>query len=177
MTTVDQAKNMARRLRSAMEARGLGATHSDALELVAAQLGHRDWNTASASLEPSDQHGPQFTFPIPVLRSLDEKAGRAFYCDFLGFEVDFEHRFEPHMPLYLGVKRGPVRLHLTEHPGDATTGSSVFVWMTGIEDYRRELMERATGHAVPAIFDQPWGCEIAMLDPFRNRLRFCEAHT
>lgn len=177
MINIDEAKNMARRLRSAMEARGLAATHSDALELVAAQLGHRDWNTASASLGPKEQGGPQFTLPIPVLRSLDEHAGRAFYCGFLGFEVDFEHRFEPHLPLYLGLKQGPVRLHLTEHPGDATTGSSVFIWMTGVEGYRRELLARAADYPLPDIFDQPWGREIAMLDPFRNRLRFCEAHS
>jgi len=37
-----------------------------------------------------------------VLRSLDEGKCCAFYCDFLGFAVEFEHRFATHMPLYLG---------------------------------------------------------------------------
>ena len=49
--TIDDAKAMARRLRAAMEARGLAASHSDTLELVAVQLGFRDWNTASAALK------------------------------------------------------------------------------------------------------------------------------
>ena len=174
MTTTDDAKSMARVLRSALAARGVDVSHSDTLEIVAAQLGHRDWNTATAALKPAEGAAPAFTHSIPVLRSLDEAKCRAFYCDFLGFEVDFEHRFAPHMPLYLGLKRGPVLLHLTEHRGDATTGSAIFVWMTGVDDYRRELASRNTGHAVPEIVDQPWGREIAMYDPFDNRLRFCE---
>jgi len=39
------------------------------------------------------------------LRSFDEVATRAFYIDFLGFEVVFEHRFEANAPLYVGVKQ------------------------------------------------------------------------
>jgi hypothetical protein len=31
----------------------------------------------------------------PILRSFDEAKGREFYVDFLGFKVDWEHRFEP----------------------------------------------------------------------------------
>jgi len=40
-TTIDDAKAMARPLRAAFEARGLAASHSDTLEFVAAQFGHR----------------------------------------------------------------------------------------------------------------------------------------
>jgi len=173
MTTVDDAKAMARRLRAALEARGLAASHSDALEFVAAQLGHRDWNAASAALAQAGAESPRFTESIPVLRSLDEAKCRAFYCGFLGFAVDFEHRFAPHLPLYLGLVRGPVKLHLSEHRGDAVTGSALFVWMAGVEDYRRELASRG-GFTVPEIADQPWGREIGIVDPFGNRLRFCE---
>ena len=165
---------MARRLRAAMEARGMAATHSDTLELVAAQLGFRDWNTTSAALNSTGAGGPRFTQSVPVMLSLDEAMCRAFYCDFLGFEVDFEHRFAPDMPVYLGLKRGPVHLHLSPHRGDATTGSAVFVWMIGVDDYRRDLAGRSDGHSIPTIVDQPWGRELTLVDPFGNRLRFCE---
>lgn len=174
MTTLEDAKAMARRLRVAMETRGLSASHSDALELVAAQLGHRDWNTASVQLGRGEAESPRFTESIPVLRSLDETKCRTFYCGFLGFGVDFEHRFAPHMPLYLGLVRGPVRLHLSEHRGDAITGTALFVWMTGVDDYQRELAGSGTGFKVPDIADQPWGRELGLVDPFGNRLRFCE---
>jgi catechol 2,3-dioxygenase-like lactoylglutathione lyase family enzyme len=38
--------------------------------------------------------------PTPILRSFDERRARRFYVDFLGFEVEFEHRFEPGAPLH-----------------------------------------------------------------------------
>ena len=49
--------------------------------------------------------------PIPILRSFDETATRAFHFDFLGFDVVFEHRFDPEAPLYLAVKKGACELH------------------------------------------------------------------
>jgi len=172
--SIDDAKSMARRLRAAMDARGLAATHSDTLELVAAQLGFRDWNTASAALGAIGSGGPHFTQSVPVMLSLDEAKCREFYCRFLGFGIAFEHRFEPHMPVYLGLRRGTVELHLSPHRGDATTGSAVFVWMTGVDDYRRELTASGTRFSVPEAVDQPWGRELTLADPFGNRLRFCE---
>ena len=48
---------------------------------------------------------------IPLLRMFDIAATRAFYIDYLGFSVDFEHRFEPELPLYMQVSRGACRLH------------------------------------------------------------------
>jgi hypothetical protein len=57
MPTIDQAKTMAKRLRSALASNTIEVTHGTGLELVAAQLGHRDWNTAAATLA-SDQPGP-----------------------------------------------------------------------------------------------------------------------
>jgi len=36
----------------------------------------------------------QFTRTIPTLRIFDSAKAREFYVGFLGFKVDFEHRFE-----------------------------------------------------------------------------------
>ncbi len=47
--TVAQLKQQAKRLRSSLEADGVVVTHSQSLELLARQLGHRDWNTAHAA--------------------------------------------------------------------------------------------------------------------------------
>lgn len=43
------AKSMASRLRTRLAAQGVHITRSQALELVAAQLGYRDWNTYVAA--------------------------------------------------------------------------------------------------------------------------------
>lgn len=34
----------------------------------------------------------------PILRMFDEKKAKEFYVDFLGFKVDWEHRFEEDLP-------------------------------------------------------------------------------
>jgi Glyoxalase superfamily protein len=46
----DQAKARARELRAELAAAGSPVSHAEALERVAAELGYRDWNTASARL-------------------------------------------------------------------------------------------------------------------------------
>ena len=46
----EQAKARARELRAELAAASTPVSHSEALERVAAELGYRDWNTASARL-------------------------------------------------------------------------------------------------------------------------------
>lgn len=48
--TRERAKARAREIRSELERAGRPVSHSQALELVAAELGYRDWNTTSARL-------------------------------------------------------------------------------------------------------------------------------
>lgn len=48
--TREQAKQRAHAVRAEHTARGIAMSHSAALEKVAAELGFRDWNTASARL-------------------------------------------------------------------------------------------------------------------------------
>ena len=49
LPALDELKAQARRLRKALEAEGNFISHSEALELVAHQMGHRDWNTLHAA--------------------------------------------------------------------------------------------------------------------------------
>jgi hypothetical protein len=50
ITNRDQAKARARELRAELAAGGTPISHAEGLERVAAELGYRDWNTASARL-------------------------------------------------------------------------------------------------------------------------------
>jgi len=112
--------------------------------------------------------------PIPILRSFDEAATRAFYLGFLGFEVVFEHRFEPDTPLYLGVKLGKCVLHLSEHYGDAAPGASMRIEVADLDGYCKALNAKQYRHARPGVQDQPWGRDMAISDPSGNRLIFCD---
>ncbi|MGD9738972.1 MAG: glyoxalase superfamily protein [Bauldia sp.] len=120
---------------------------------------------------------PDFLRTIPVLRSFDEAKAKEFYLDFLGFTVDFEHRFEPDMPLYMGVSRGDLRLHISEHFGDAMPGSCVFIEMTGLREFHAELIGKRFKFARPGInpgHSGPGAISLNLTDPFGNKLRFEE---
>ncbi|VVO81132.1 hypothetical protein PS903_01779 [Pseudomonas fluorescens] len=133
-------------------------------------------HTASAML-PQESPPPAITFdkPIPILRMFDETKAREFYLDFLGFSVEFEHRFEADLPLYLGIARDGLQLHLSEHHGDASPGSTVFVPMHNIERLRDELLAKRYGYGRPDIVQQGWGQVLEVHDPFGNRIRFCQS--
>lgn len=174
MPTIDQAKGMAKRLRSALADHAIDITHSTSLELVAAELGHRDWNMAVAKLQPAPADGISFQQAIPILRIFDVAKAREFYCDFLGFVVTMEQRHEPDLPLYMAIERSGLELHLSEHHGDASPGSTAFVWMAGVRAFHAELTAKHYGYGRPGIIRQPWGDQLEVHDPFGNRIRFCQ---
>lgn len=113
---------------------------------------------------------------VPLLRIFDEQKAREFYLDFLGFKVDFEHRFGSNFPLYLGVSHSNCRLHLTEHFGDATPGSHVRIEVDDVAAFAAALAARNYRYAKPGKPQpQPWGSvEITITDPFANRLTFVQ---
>lgn len=117
---------------------------------------------------------PKMMAPTPILRSFDEAATRAFYIDFLGFAVEFEHRFEPDAPLYLSVRRDDCVLHLSEHYGDASPGARIRVPVDDVQAYQRDLARKQYRHArpgPPAL--APWGdWEMTISDASGNKLTF-----
>ncbi|MEN0579895.1 glyoxalase superfamily protein [Phytobacter palmae] len=176
MFSVEQAKQMAAKLKASLELREHKISYSAALEMVSHQLGFRDWNTAAAMLRPQPPESQiQFSKPIPILRIFDIRKAQEFYLEFLSFHVEFEHRFEPHLPLYMGIVRDGLQLHLSEHHGDASPGATIFIPMKNIELLRNELHDKHYGYGRPEIFKQDWGDVMEVHDPFGNRLRFCQS--
>ena len=116
-----------------------------------------------------------FTKTIPVLRMFSIEKAREFYVGYLGFQVDWEHRFEPELPLYMQVSRGELLLHLTEHYGDCTPGAKVFVEMTGVAEFHAELAAKNYNYLRPGLERMPWGAtSVTITDPFMNRISFNE---
>lgn len=112
----------------------------------------------------------------PILRVFDETKALAFYRDFLGFTVDWEHRFEPGLPLYLQVSRDGCVLHLSEHHGDATPGSALRIGVDDLDALHAELAAKPYGFARPTIEAMAWGTlEMCLTDPFGHRLVFADA--
>jgi uncharacterized glyoxalase superfamily protein PhnB len=113
---------------------------------------------------------------IPVLRIFDVDKAKEFYLGFLGFKLDWEHRFGENFPLYSQVSRPDIVLHLSEHHGDATPGAAVLISMKGIDDYQRELSAKDYRYYKPGIEEMPWDARVMqIIDPFGNKLRFSES--
>ncbi|SDH53041.1 glyoxalase superfamily protein [Bosea robiniae] len=183
MRSFRDAKLMARSLRDTMAARQVMLSHSETLEIVARQFGYDDWNVLAAKIGEGAPAAPpekpaeavRLQMGIPILRIFDEAKAKEFYLGFLGFAMDWDHRFGPNMPLYMQVSRSGLVLHLSEHHGDASPGSTVFVWMEGVDAYRAELIGKRYTYSKPGIQEEgPGGRTLEVPDPFGNRIRFCE---
>ncbi|MFN3623158.1 MAG: glyoxalase superfamily protein [Hyphomicrobium sp.] len=179
MRSFTDAKAMARALRSSLGDKQIALSHGECLEIVAKQLGEESWNVLAAKIDAETtgaaKASVRFSDAIPILRIFDVTKAKEFYVDFLGFEIDWEHRFGENFPLYAQVSRADIKLHLSEHHGDASPGSTVFVWMRGIAEYHRELMAKDYKYYRPGLEDAPWDARVMQVgDPFGNRLRFSE---
>lgn len=173
MRDFTDSKSMAKTLRSGLAAQGIDIPHALALELVAQQFGAADWNTLSARIG-AYRAEPLVKPVIPVIRSFDEDKAREFYLGYLGFAVDWEHRFAPDLPLYMQVSRSDCLLHVSGHHGDATPGGRSFIRIEGIKAFHGELKAKHYPNLNPGLDRKPWGLEVNLTDPFGNRLTFCE---
>lgn len=184
MRTFRDAKAMAKSLRDALHKKQITLSHGECLELVAAQFALDSWNVLSAQIDapgasqsPTAKNALQFEGAIPVLRIFSVEKAKEFYVDFLGFTIEWEHRFGDNFPLYAQISRSGLKLHLSEHHGDAIPGSTVSVPMRGIAHYHRELIAKDYRYNKPNLEDTEWGDRMMQVtDPFGNRLRFNESH-
>ncbi|MGK7754477.1 MULTISPECIES: glyoxalase superfamily protein [unclassified Roseovarius] len=115
---------------------------------------------------------PQVTRTAPVFRSFDEARAREFYVDWLGFEWTGQVRVFDGSPLYAFLRLGDFHLHLTEHHGDATPGSTAMVHVDNLRDWHAGLLPNANMR--PGLEALPWGLQMEVIDPFGNRLRFLD---
>lgn len=111
---------------------------------------------------------------IPTLRILNYNEAVEFYIDFLGFTIDWEHRFGPSEPVYMQISRNHLTLHLSENKR-FQTGIITFVDTKGVEEFHKELVERNTTKSIPEVSKTDWQTlQMEIEDPFGNLLRFNE---
>lgn len=112
---------------------------------------------------------------IPVFRIFDEIKAKEFYIEFLGFKIDFEHKFEEDFPLYMQISKENWFIHLSEHHGDCCPGASVMFEMEQIREYQQILYTKKYKHSRPDLEETDWGTiEMTIHDPFGNKLTFFE---
>lgn len=176
MLAYRDAKTMAKAMREALAARDLTISHSEALEIVARQFGLANWNILSARIEPPAVREQTIVFErtAPIVRIFDVARAHEFYLGYLGFSVDWEHRYGDNFPLYTQVSRGSLVLHLSEHAGDATPGGNMVVYMQGIRDFHKELAGKDYRYMKPGLEHEDGRLTVEVIDPFSNHIRFME---
>lgn len=108
----------------------------------------------------------------PQFRMTDWPTSRRFYEAGLGFEVEWEHTFEPGFPVFAKVTLAGMALFLTEHTGDCEVGGAAYLVVDDVDALHAEFVTRGIAPAEPPE-DAPWGRrEMMVVDPDGNRLRF-----
>ena len=113
---------------------------------------------------------------IPIIRIFDENKAKEFYLWFLGMDLDWEHRFEINSPIYMQVSRDNLVFHLSEHSGDCTPGSKVFVNTNELDKLHQEIISKDYKYNRPEIVTASWGDRMfEVIDPFSNKVLFNES--
>ena len=68
----------------------------------------------------------------PILRVADVEAAVEWHQQF-GFVKEWEHRFAAGLSLHVGIARGDLRMHLSEHAGDARPGTLVYIYVVDVD--------------------------------------------
>ncbi len=124
--------------------------------------------------------GFEFRSSIPVLRMFDEAKAKDFYLDYLGFAVDWEHRFgpSPDSPLYMQIRQGAAIIHLNGHANEDAPVSEVRIPVQGLEDYCEHLRAKESDYPKPSVVDPRYEgrkTDMNVFDPFQNYLVFWAA--
>lgn len=111
----------------------------------------------------------------PQFRMTDWRASRAFYEAGLGFAVEWEHTFEPGLPVFAKLSLDGLGLFLTEHAGDCAVGGAAYFVVDDVDALYAAWTARGVVVA-EAPETAPWQArEMLVIDPDGNRLRFAGA--
>ncbi|MCH2608607.1 MAG: glyoxalase superfamily protein [Pedosphaera sp.] len=116
---------------------------------------------------------------IPVLRMSEEAAAKAFYVDFLGFEIEWEHRFEdsPESPLYMQIRLGQAVIQLNGHAKPDTPPAEVRTLVRGVQAFCNHLRSIESKFPKPSVVDPRYSgknTDMNLIAPFENYLVFWE---
>lgn len=111
---------------------------------------------------------------VPTLRITDYEKSKAFYTEGLGFVIEWEHRFEPHFPVFMSIARDGMRIFLSQHTGDCQVGGLVHFYITSVHELNEELRRKDVPIAEAPTNDLGFWM-LTIVDPDGNQLRFCES--
>jgi len=167
-----------------VEALALKFPLSAAQEIIALEAGYASWEALKAGLSTAPKQtqsvpaGPVLKGAMPVLFVSNVQTSAAFFCEKLGFAIDFLHG---HPPFYGSVSRGAARLHLrfvhqpVLAPGAREREDGLLSAFVDVENIKGLFAEyKASGiDFVQPLRKEPWGASaFIVLDPDGNWICF-----
>jgi catechol 2,3-dioxygenase-like lactoylglutathione lyase family enzyme len=110
---------------------------------------------------------------MPTLRITDYSRSRQFYVDGLGFQVDWEHRFEPGFPVFMQVSRDGLAFFLTEHTGDCPFGALIHLYVPDVDAWFDELRHKGVRVQDPPNEGLQGLRSMTVVDPDGNKVHIC----
>jgi len=113
---------------------------------------------------------------VPLLHVSNAAAAVEFYCNRLGFRLEFSHRPDgvETDPCYMGVSRGGVWMNLSSFSGDGVAGNVVNLMVEDVDAMHAEFVAKGVGIDSGPV-DQTWGSrEMYVKDADGNCLRFIQ---
>ena len=80
---------------------------------------------------------------IPALRITDYERSKAYYVEKLGFTVEWEHRFAPHLPVFMSIVRDGMQIYLSQHSGDCQVGGLVHFIISDVDAWHADFRSAA----------------------------------
>ncbi len=109
---------------------------------------------------------------VPALRITNYARSKIFYIDGLGFSIGWEHRFEPHFPVFLSISFDGMEIFLSEHSGDCQVGGLVHFDVPDVDAIYAAFRSRGIAVKGPPTESLEGMRDMTVVDPDGNQLRF-----
>lgn len=107
---------------------------------------------------------------IPTFRITDYDESKDFYVRRLGFNIDWEHRFDAGFPVFMQLSKLGYTFYLSEHAGDCSVGGLIYLYVPDVDSW----YSHCVNHGIVADHtptNQPWGNrEFRFTDPDGNQI-------
>lgn len=111
---------------------------------------------------------------IPALRITDYTRSKEFYVEGLGFQIDWEHRFEPNFPAFVQITKDEMTIYLTEHTGDCQVGGLIHFFVPNVDNWYSELKDKKEICMIEPQHEEIEGLRMmTVVDPDGNQLLIC----
>jgi len=113
---------------------------------------------------------------VPLLHVSTAKAAIDFYCDRLGFNLEFANGIDYAQsdPCYAAISRDGIWINLSSFSGDGVAGGVVNLIVDDVDELYNEFVANSVAIHLPPV-DQSWGSrEMYVKDADGNCLRFID---